>query len=51
MHLVHDQHLIVNLDAEVVCLNDELVLCRIIVGRQVGVRVLSVVFNFLDIAR
>lgn len=47
-YLVHDEHLVVNLDAQVVGLNNQVVLGTVTVTSQVRVGVFTVVFNPLQ---
>lgn len=47
-HLVYNEHLVVDLNAEVVGLDDELVLGAVSVARKVGIGVEAVVLDFLQ---
>lgn len=47
-HLVYDQDLVVDLDAEIVRFDDDLILLTVGIGCQVGVWMLSIVFNVLQ---
>lgn len=46
-HLVHEEQLVVDLDAQVVGLDNELVLGTLAVARQVCIRVFAVVLDVL----
>lgn len=46
-HLVHEEQLVVDLDAQVVCLDNELVLGTLAIARQVCIRVFAVVLDVL----
>lgn len=47
-HLVDEEHLVVNLYAEIVCLDDQVVLVALAVAGKIRIRMLAVVIDFLS---